>query len=186
MVRKGLWALVLAAGVAAGISAGETAEDFSRFSISSELSLVGAGGRAEFMLSPYVSVGVNGYWTSFFFIFNEIGINAVGRFYPWGRTFYAGLGAGLGIHTGIEPMVKDGKTFENNESWLITRTGFELVPELGWKIDPGHAGGFFLNPLVQTPVIFGVQQWAVLGEAQTGDFGVSIGFRAAFGFGWSF
>jgi hypothetical protein len=95
--------------------------------LSGEASLVGAGARYEFMINEKLSVGVNAYWTSLFFFFNDTGVNVVGRFYPWGKTFYAGLELGLGIHSGIEAFKKDGETLDNSD-WVVTRTGFDIVP----------------------------------------------------------
>jgi hypothetical protein len=181
MLKKGLLVLVLACVLAGGVFAQEKTADVEKFWVSGEVSLVGAGARAEYMLTPKFSVGLNAYWTSLFFIFNVLGINAVGRFYPWGKMFYAGLGLGFAIHTGVEDFRKDGKRIDNSDT-LISRTGFDFVPEIGWKIDLGKPGGFFLNPHAQLPLTLGVQKaWG-----ETGDFGVSVGFRAALGLGWAF
>jgi hypothetical protein len=62
---------------------------------------------------------------------NKIEANALARFYPWEKAFYAGFG--LGIHSGIDPITIDGETLDNS-SWIVTRIGFDIVPELGWKI----------------------------------------------------
>jgi hypothetical protein len=136
------------------------------------------------MLTPKISVGLNAYWTSLFFIFNDLGANVVGRFYPWGKTFYAGLGLGFAIHTGIEDVIVDGEKMANTLDY-VERTGFGIVPELGWKTDIGNPGGFFLNPVIQLPLTLGttkVSGWSGV----KGDFGLSVGFRAACGFGWAF
>jgi hypothetical protein len=128
------------------------------------------------MLTPKLSAGLNAYLS-----FNNIGINVAGRFYPWGRTFYAGLGFGFGVHSGIEPIANIPDT-----EWFIMRVGFDIVSELGWKIDVGNPGGFFLNPLVQVPLTFGNQVLADMGEDYEGVFGFSVGFRASLGLGWAF
>jgi hypothetical protein len=185
MTKKDLLVLVLTAIVAGGIFAQEKTADAKKFWFSGETSFLGAGARGEYMLMPKLSAGLNAYWTSWFFLFNNIGINVVGRFYPWGKTFYAGLGFGLGVHSGIEPISKDGQTVPGT-AWFIARIGFDVVPELGWKIDVGNPGGFFLNPLVQLPLTFGNQKWANTGEDHEGDFGFSVGFRASLGLGWAF
>jgi hypothetical protein len=68
---------------------------------------------------------------------------------------------------------------------LVTKSGFDIVPEIGWKIDVGAPGGFFLNPLVQLQLTLGKSD-LILGSGKEADFGVSVGFRAALGLGWSF
>jgi hypothetical protein len=187
MAKKGLLVLLLAAIAVGGVFAQEKTTDVKKFWVSGEVSLVGAGLRGEFMLTPKFSVGVDAYWTSLFFIFNDIGLNAVGRFYPWSKTFYAGLGLGFAIHTGIEDLVIDGVTYSNALDW-VERTGFGIVPELGWKIDIGNPGGFFLNPVLQLPLTLGTTYISTYRNlpSNKGDFGLSVGFRAACGFGWAF
>jgi hypothetical protein len=175
--------LVLATVVAGGVFAQEKTANVKRSWLSGEVSLLGAGARYEFMINKNLSVGVNAYWTSLFFVLNDVGANVVARFYPWGKTFYAGLGLGFGLHTGIEDFVMDGKILGAE---LISRTGFDIVPELGWKIDVGKPGGFFLNPLVQLALTLGVPETAYWGPVIEGDFGLSVGFRAGLGMGWSF
>jgi hypothetical protein len=162
-MKKVVFLLVLAALVVGGVFAQEKTANVKRNWISGELSLVGAGLRYEFMINDKLSVGVNTYWTSLLFIFNDIGANVVGRFYPWGKKFHAGLGLGYGIHTG-----------------LTARVGFDIVPEVGWKIDVGNPGGFFLDPLIQLPLTLGKEDYWNAG------FGMSIGFRASLGLGWAF
>jgi hypothetical protein len=181
MAKKGLLVLVLTVLVTGGIFAQEKTADARKFWISTELSLIGAGLRGEFMLGSKLSVGLNAYWNSMLFIFNELGGGAVLRFYPWGKTFYAGVGLGFNTHTGTEAFIKDG----NNEgNTIIGRQGFAAIPELGWKLDPGNPGGFFVNPYVQAPITLGTLTRADSGE--TGDFGFSVGARATIGFGWAF
>jgi hypothetical protein len=185
MAKKMVLALLFAALVGGGVFAQEKTANVKRNWVSGEVSIVGAGARYEFMINEKLSVGVNAYWTSLFFIFNDLGVNAVARYYPWGKMFYAGLGLGLGIHTGVEPFKKDGK--DMGDVGLITRTGFDIVPEVGWKIDVGQPGGFFLNPLVQAALTLGTPEAVISVSGDTkGDFGLSFGVRPAFGMGWAF
>ncbi|MDR2477728.1 MAG: hypothetical protein LBD48_00290 [Treponema sp.] len=102
--KRTMLALVLAAGFAGGLLAQEKTANVRNNWISGELSLIGAGLRYEYMLNENVSLGVNAYWTSLFFLWNDLGINAVGRFYPWGKTFFAEIGLGFGMHTGTETV----------------------------------------------------------------------------------
>ncbi|MDR0409197.1 MAG: hypothetical protein LBH18_02205 [Spirochaetaceae bacterium] len=191
MAKKGLLVLVLASVIAGGVFAQENENekaktaDVNKLWLSGELSLVGVGIRGEYMLTPNISAGLNVYFTSMFFLFNDIGLNAVGRFYPWGKTFYAGLGLGLSIHTGVEDFVKDGKKLGSGTQ-SITRTGFGIVPEIGWKIDSGKPGGFFMNPYIQFPITLGTTEVNIGGWGDMkGDFGLSTGFRVALGLGWA-
>jgi hypothetical protein len=179
MAKKLVWALLFAALVGGGVFAQEKTANVKRSWLSGEVSLFGAGARYEFMVNDKLSVGVNAYWTSLLFIFNDLGANVVARFYPWGKTFYGGLGLGFGGHTGTEAFIKDGK---KGSTTIVSRSGFDVVPELGWKLDVGKPGGFFLNPHVQLPLTLGVQY----SGTDEGDFGLSVGFRAALGMGWSF
>jgi hypothetical protein len=149
--------------------------------VSGEVSLIGAGATYERMLTSNFSVGANAYWTSFFIVFNDVGAKVIGRWYPWGTMFYAELGVGLGIHTGTVRA-----TDPQGASWstLGTTVGLDLVPGVGWKIDVGEKGGFFVEPMIQLPITIGVQQsaWAWTED----EFGFGIGFRAACGFGYAF
>jgi hypothetical protein len=144
--------------------------DTKRHWLSGEISLIGDGARYELMLTPTFSVGVNVYWTSFFFL-NEIGVIAVGRFYPWNGTFFAELGLGYSAHAAF--------TETSDYSGLEAIIGFGVIPGVGWKIDAGKAGGFFVYPLVQFPVTFGVNK-------MTDKFDAGVGIRGALGLGWAF
>jgi hypothetical protein len=191
MAKKIVLVLALVSMIAGGLAAQEKSAAVKKFWLSGEVSLVGAGARGEFMLTPKLSLGLDAYWTSLFFIFNEIGVNAEARFYPWGKKFYAGLGLGLGIHSGTEAMKGKWKISGMGEGegdgslHVVTNTGFDIVPEIGWKIDIGKPGGFFINPLAQLPITIGEKQANYFLIAAT-QFGVSVGFRAACGFGWAF
>jgi hypothetical protein len=105
--------------------------------ISGEISLLGLGVRYERMLNSQWSVGANVYWTSFIFIYTEYSADATVRFYPWGKTFFTGIGVGY-----------------HDQLW--TGSGFALTPEVGWKIDVGEKGSFFLQPGIKLPVNFPV------------------------------
>jgi hypothetical protein len=182
----------LTAFTAGGVFAQEKTANVERSWLSLEPSVVGSGWRYEFMINEKLSLGLNCYATFSGLLFNDgdfndgdmnFGANVVGRFYPWGKTFYAGLGSGWGYHDGREDFIKDGNTFSNK---FVTRTGYDIVPELGWKIDVGKPGGFFLNPLVQVQLTLGTPKITTsIGDIE-GDFGMNVGFRAAFGIGGSF
>jgi hypothetical protein len=140
--------------------------------LSGELSIIGAGATYERMLSQNFSLGVNVYWTSLFLIFNDLGTNVIGRWYPWGGNFYTELGLGFGTHTALGSG--DGDAMFS----VAAVNGVALVPGIGWKIDVGQPGGFFIEPIIQLPI--------TLGGTVENKFGSGVGFRAAFGMGVSF
>ena len=109
--------------------------------ISAELSLLGIGARYERMINPSFSFGVNAYLHYFFE--ENTGFDITGRFYPWGKNFLVGIG--LGFHNVSEGF------FVVNET-ASYEFGFTIVPEVGWKIDVGNDGGFFLQPGVKLPI----------------------------------
>jgi len=171
MIRKGLLVLALATLVAGGVFAQDDSAK-TKLWLSGELSVLGAGLRGEYMLSDNLSISLNAYWTTLI-LFSDVGAAVVARFYPWAGNFYAGLGAGYGVHLGLSG---------SNEDLYSTETsGFSVLPEIGWRIDVGARGGFFLNPLVQVPLILGNK---VVYDNQ--GFGFGVGFRAALGLGYTF
>ncbi|MCL2609282.1 MAG: hypothetical protein FWD94_05195, partial [Treponema sp.] len=144
MAKKGLLVLVLAASVAGGIFAQETAG--TQWWLSGELSLVGGGLRAEYMVSDKLSLSLNAYWTTLI-IFNELGTNVVARYYPWAGNFYLGLGLGYSWHTStttitseeLKTVVPQDSALQplGNEIGLLSNEGLGIVPEIGWRVDVG-------------------------------------------------
>jgi TolB-like protein len=127
--------------------------------ISAGLAAIAIGARYERMLGPRISLGANFYW-SFLPITPFVGhssgvgigsflIDASFRWYPWGKTFFLGLALGFGWGGNY--------TREDNFSeaqWKYTY-GMAVTPEIGWKIDVGKAGGFYLQTGISVPLIFG-------------------------------
>ena len=113
----------------------------------------GGGLKFERMLNGRLSLGANGY--SIFVIdssnvFTEMGFDAFARFYPWGKTFFAGTG--LGYHAIEDRYAKI--------------NGAAITPEIGWKIDVGNVGKFFIQPGIKAPIIFGVRNDKDTGESK--------------------
>ena len=123
--------------------------------ISGEVSLLGAGFRYDRSLNEFFSLGVN-----LFFNFTEvvdtyeiimaIGLVATARFFPLAtgnifllRSIYLELGVGWGGAS---------RNYSNNIQHAF---GFMLAPAVGWRIDVGRPGGFFINPFVSFPLVFG-------------------------------
>jgi hypothetical protein len=115
------------------------------------------------MLTDKLSVGANVYYSSLLIMMTEIEAGASVRYYPWGKTFFAGFG--LGYHM-TEETIGEGLS-----------TGGAITPEIGWKIDVGNAGGFFVQPGLKLPITLGMRR---------GEFGVGFGAVAYCGLGWAF
>jgi TolB-like protein len=115
----------------------------------------GFGARYERMLSSKISLGANVYLGIPFTPFEnykeesekynldagiDFGIDAFFRFYPWGSKFYLGLGLGY----------YKSHLFEITDTPFIFSTGYiqgiAVTGELGWKIDMGKEGGFYVQP----------------------------------------
>jgi hypothetical protein len=175
---KALFFLVFTVTAAGGLFA---QADTKRHWLSVEVSYVGYGARYELMLTPAFSVGANVYLTSLY-PFLELGIIAAGRFYPWGGAFFAELGLGYSAHGDFTVSAYSGEISDycgtSDYSGSAAMHGFGVIPGLGWKIDAGKSGGFFIQPLVQLPVTFGVNGM--------NEFDIGVGLRGAFGLGWAF
>jgi hypothetical protein len=111
-----------------------------------------------------------------FFLWNELEAGVSARFYPWGKNFFVGAGLGFHIHTTLE----DG-AFKN-------MTGAAITPEIGWKIDVGNTGGFFIQPGIKMPITLGVIEVSdtFVNDDDDGSFGVGVGVIPYFGLGIAF
>jgi hypothetical protein len=178
-MKKGIIVLVLALVVASGVFAQEEKSASARINwISGELSLLGIGARYERMLNENWSVGANVYWSSFFILFNELELGLSARYYPWGKTFFAGLG--LGFHTQTGTYEFKGEGYSNIEMGNIS--GVAISPEVGWKIDVGNVGGFYIQPGAKLPITLG----SLNAVNRDVEFRASVGFVAYFGMGYAF
>ncbi|MCL2186579.1 MAG: hypothetical protein FWB86_12135 [Treponema sp.] len=123
--------------------------------ISANLNVIGIGLTYERMLTPKLSLGGNIYYLvtnllpQFFadgeYSYDEVGVDLTFRFYPWGKTFFIGLS--LGYHSASIYYGYIGWQ-EITESFL----GIAISPEIGWKIDTGNPGGFFLETCIKIPI----------------------------------
>jgi hypothetical protein len=145
---------VLAALVAGGV----WAQSGPKNMVSGDIGLISAGIRYERMLTAKLSIGGTAFYNNFMFFFNSVGVTATGRFYPWAGVFYLGLGLGFGSN--------------------FVLNGAMVAPALGWKIDVGKPGAFFLNPELSLPIVFGVD-----GEGEFGNLAIP---RAVLGMGYAF
>jgi len=156
--------------------------------ISGEVSMLGVGARYEYMFSPKFSVGANAYFNNLFLFWNDWAIDANMRFYPTGKFFFAELGLGYSFHSGTgKYKYTSGGTTTTYDDTLITINGFGIIPGVGWKIDVGAEGGFFIQPGVKLPITLGskkpVLDW--WGD-QKGEFGAGVGIVFYCGFGYAF
>jgi hypothetical protein len=157
-MKKVVFMMVLAAAVAGGAWGQSEPKNW----ISGEASLLGAGVSYERMLTPNFSVGGTMFYHTFFFFFTSLGVNVTGSFYPWAGMFYTEIGLGFGSN--------------------FTLNGAMITPAVGWKIDVGKTGGFFLNPELSVPLVLGVEEdWR--GEK---EFGILAIPRVSFGMGYAF
>jgi hypothetical protein len=156
--------LVLAAGSISGQESESGAENW----LSAELGLLGVGARYERMLGPKFSIGLDVYWNSAFLYWNEFEAGIFGRFYPWEGTFFWELGLGFHNHTALSFF-----------KGIVVINGAAVSPGLGWKIDVGKPGEFFITPGIKVPVTVGIDQFANL-------FDVGIGVVPYFGLGGAF
>jgi opacity protein-like surface antigen len=143
--------------------------------ISGELSLLGGGIRYEYMFNRQISFGFNAYWSSFFFFWNELGIDVTARYYV-SPTFFVGTGLGFHIHTSLSSAV-EGIIGGGSDAAV---TGVAITPDIGWKIPVG-AGSFFLQPGIKLPITFGVQKINDENKFKTG-----FGIVPYFGLGLAF
>ncbi|MDR0512653.1 MAG: hypothetical protein LBG93_06085 [Treponema sp.] len=104
--------------------------------------LVGVGLQYERMLNSRFSLVVNARANLLFPAVLDVGLAAMVRYYPWERSFFAGLGLGYQLLA-----VPCGGGFY----------GLGLTPEVGWKLDIGEEGGFFIQPGIRLPIVFAVR-----------------------------
>lgn len=158
--------------------------------------------RYERMLYPKFSLGVNGYWLIYetnlvagwnvkketnFNYGNYFGIEACFRFYPWGKKLFLGLGLGY---------------FNGGNEWFsasahevlhwIQQKGVGVSGEIGFKIDVGKEGGFFIQTGLLGRLLIGPRNNHYISEYpyndKRNDANGYLSFNASlnFGFGWEF
>jgi uncharacterized protein YbjQ (UPF0145 family) len=135
----------------------------------------GAGLMYERMLGRNLSVGADIYYMFYgIIVYQDFGLNAKARFYPWGKTFY--LGAALGLNSCLVWHNNDGDSDDDegeNRGGYSSKPSFAFSPEFGWRIDVGKPGGGFVDFGVKVPMPFG-------GDIEDIIFAPYIGFGGAF------
>ena len=140
--------------------------------ISADISVFGFGLRYERMLGPKVSLGTYVYTGGYWWLgeeFSTFGVDAALRWYPWGKTFF--MGAALGYYYYYH--------YYYNYSSYSSYSGATITPEIGWRIDVGNAGGFYIQFGVAAVLPLGVYGtwfgWPPL-VAKTFYFGMGVAF----------
>ena len=109
------------------------------------------GIRYERMLGLKTSLGVCIYnhWgfvgNAQYSSYNYYEINTFFRFYPWGKTFFLGTGLGYYNYFKLFQVYPD----LDNPTYM-KYNGFIFIPEIGWKIDVGEVGRFYIMPCIST------------------------------------
>ena len=165
MAKKWVLGLVLATLVAGGVFAQEAPKNW----ISGQVGLINGGAGYERVITPSLSVGGEAYFNSFFIIWNSFAVEGYAKFYPFKGKFYAKVGLGFGTVT----------TIDLNASTSPTTSGFLIDPGIGWKIDVGKPGSFFIEPKISVPIVLGKNDY-------DDEFKVGTNFVVAFGMGYAF
>jgi hypothetical protein len=180
-MKKVLVVLVLLMVIGGGVFAQSGPKNW----ISGTVGILGGGAQYERVLTEKFSIGAAVYYNTLFFFWHNFGVEAVGRFYPLANGgLFIGLGAGFGYKTGLSDFDDDiyGGTTSEWARW----TGFLLEPSVGWKFDLGASGGFFIEPLLAVPIIFGAKKGTFSGWSDDSEFGVGVSVRPAFSLGYAF
>jgi len=159
---------------AASGSSAEKSANVKNNWFSVELALDGIGIRYERMLNSNVSLGLNYYHSIGISGWDYFEVNAFLRWYPAGRIFFLGLGLGYNSCTygWQEYSYFDGSNYVYHRDY-DTSAGFAIVPEIGWKIDVGNPGGFYIMPCLTFPFVFADPFFGVVRVAY---FGVGFAF----------
>jgi hypothetical protein len=185
-MKKRILGLCLAMAIAGGAFAQEKYDGSVKNWISGSLNLFGGGIQYERVLTPKISVGAEGYYSTLILL-GSYGFEAFGRYYIW-QGLNAELGLGFGGVLGAHDYEWDigGTTYKNDNVWSLT-TGFLINPGIAWKIDIGQNGKFFLEPKVTVPIVLGVTRpVTAFGYDDWDEFGAAVSFKASIAFGYSF
>jgi TolB-like protein len=106
----------------------------------------GVGVSYERMLGSKISIGTDVYVNSFLFVLEDViyGIDAFFRFYPQGKAFFMGVALGY-----------LGSRYFYSARGVGELDVMAITPEIGWKIDVGKEGGFYLQPGLRLGVMVG-------------------------------
>jgi hypothetical protein len=185
-MKKFVFMMVLAAIVAGGLFAQEKPKNW----VYGQVGLINAGLGYERFLFPSLSIGGEAYFNSFFILWNSLAAEAYAKFYPFkGKVFYVKLGLGYGTLTGTEDVdqtYSDGSHYSGLTAY--STKGFLLDPALGWKIDVGQPGKFFIEPKAGLAIVMGKQEFAFdwWGDPPESKFKVGFNPVVSFAMGYAF
>jgi hypothetical protein len=165
----------------------------THFASAEYIAVGGGGGRYEYVITPYFTVG--GY-VSFNFMptpylddeFSKrhtiFGTGIAGRWYPWGRRFFAALDLGYSAFTNGREEHSYNSNGVKIDEWDTSDSfsGFTIAPGFGWTIDIGKPGAFFISPGIKVPFIFTSESDDLMGLGK----GVLVSNIMYFGLGWAF
>jgi len=125
--------------------------------LSAGATIGGADLRYERMFNSYFSLSGNVYYQLIGSTWDEFGVDAIARVYPFGKVLY--FGAGLGFH-GYYDWRLDYRwvSWGTSGYWTYyggTAYGFAVSPEIGVKIHFGRQGMFFMDIGYKNPLIIG-------------------------------
>ncbi|MDR2943153.1 MAG: penicillin-binding protein activator LpoB [Treponema sp.] len=168
-----------------------------------EGAMLGFGIRYERMLNSQIALGANVHlgiplspWSGVIEYADKFnmdagigfGIDAFFRIYPWARTFFVGIGLGY---------YKSSNGFWggslNDYAQVYNIGGLAITGEIGFKIDVGKEGGFYIQPGFLGSFIVGSLQETVYGtlpgyvsDKRNGTLGMDGYFRGYIGAGYAF
>jgi hypothetical protein len=180
-MKKAVMGLLFATLIVGGVFAQQAGRPQNW--VSGQIGLINGGAGYERTLSSSLGVGGEAYWNSFFVLWNSVAVEAYAKYYPFGGNFYAKLGLGYGTVTGWETVDFGNSTY----SWFYSTAGFLVDPGIGWKIDVGNPGSFFIEPKISVPIVLGKKTYdAISAYTDNGEFKVGVNFVVAFGMGYAF
>jgi hypothetical protein len=172
VMKRVVFVMVLAAIVAGGVWAQERPKNWAY----GQVGLIGGGAGYERILFPSLSVGGEAYFNSLFFFWNSLAVEAYAKYYPLrGKVFYAKLGLGFGTVTGTEDYTYGGYDWG---STTYSTAGFLLDPGVGWKIDVGEPGKFFIEPKIGLAIVMGKKDYGISASGYEAEF--KVGFNPVF------
>ena len=131
--------------------------------ISGELNMMGSGIKYEYQFMPNLTFGAN-FFKSDFRESSTLVAGVFARYYPFsGRVFFAEIGLGYGTRESWADWKNDdfegGVSVHEGERYLTKTVGVAISPAVGWRIDIGRQGAFFLEPGVRIPITIGGQEF---------------------------
>jgi hypothetical protein len=151
--------VVLTAMITSGVFA-------QRHWVSAEGSALGFGLRYEYIVNPYFTVG--GYFhlnkplwglivsevydNIYYNAASNVGFGAVVRWHPTAHQLFIELGLGFNSITHrFYNYTWDYYILSSTDITTKTISGLGIVPGVGWTIDVGRRGGFFISPGAKIP-----------------------------------